>query len=170
MKPEELVKIVFSHELVDYEMRFLRNQFRMLVQARQRSAYLLHYFYPYMNLKEIAKEVGYNRHSILIYCYKTVSNGIVTDKKYEREMSKLIKLIRIRIERENEFRKYKNVIEFKMKNKRAILRKKTLGYEIILKRLNHLDGFRSQVELQTLNISNEAMEGIMQAYQMLNSL
>jgi len=163
MKPEELIKIVFKEERVDFELVKIKRQNAILVQARQRSAYLLHYFFPLMINSDIMTYFGYDRPSTVLNSYKRVTNYIATEKKYEKEMAKLIHLIRAKMERESKYRRYPNTVVCKMKNKRAILYKGEEGYVIVLKRLSGRN-----IELQKLSISDEALQGIIESYQILN--
>ncbi|MFA5715037.1 MAG: hypothetical protein WC998_04825 [Candidatus Paceibacterota bacterium] len=165
MEPEDLIKYVFSEERIDYELRFLKSRKRELVQARQRSIYLLHLFFPKMTWDSIAEPFG-QKHDGSLHAYTQVTNYIATEKKYEQEMAKYITVIRGRIS--NKMKVNCTSVIYKMENKRAILRKTSLGYEITLKRLNHLSGFKSQIEQTTLNISSEALDGIFQAFKILN--
>jgi hypothetical protein len=165
MKPEELIKYVYAEEQQDPQTRFLKCRKKGIVQARQRSMYLLKYFFPVMTWDS----VGFyfcQKHDGAIHAYNQVTNYIATEKKYSDEIAKYIIVIRGRIN--NKLKVNCTSVTYRMDNKRAILRKTTLGYEIILKRLNHLSEFKSQVESQTLNISTEALDGIIQAYQIFN--
>lgn len=165
MKPEELIKIVFKEERVDFELVKINSQRGVLIQARQRSAYLLHYFFPLMTNGEIMEYFGYSQPSTIIHCYKKVTNYIATEKKYEREMTKLIKLIRSKMERENKYRVLSSgVILFKMHNKRLILSLVDNVYTLQVKKLTD----EKKVATQFLTFTPEALEGITEMYTQFN--
>ena len=165
MKPEELIKIVFKEERVDYELVKIKRKSNVLIQARQRSAYLLHYFFPFMINSDIMVYFGYNRPSTVINSYKRVTNYIATEKKYEKEMARLIKLIRAKMERENKYRTLPTgAIEFKMKDKRLTLKLDDNIYTLQVKKLTE----EKKVATQFLTFTPEALEGITEMYKLLN--
>ena len=160
MKPEDIIKYVFATEQQDYQARALKCRKSDLVQARQRSIYLIKHFHPYLLWREVAEMFDLD-HASAIHAYNKVTNYISTEKRYNDDMSRYILIIRnstkipaLRV----------NCVSatYRMTNKRAILRKTALGYEIKLKRLNE-----RTIETATLNLSAEAMAGIVEAYKTL---
>jgi hypothetical protein len=165
MKPEDLIKYVFREESQDYEARFIKCRKVPFVQAKQRAMWLLKHFYPKLSYNQIGTFFG-GWHDMSIHACRVVNNHIATEKKYSDEMSKYILVLRDMMNAKLKINC--TSVMYKMTNKRAILRKTTLGYEITLKRLNSLSGFRDQVEQTTLNISDEAMQGLIECYNILN--
>jgi hypothetical protein len=160
MNAEQIIKYVFATEQQDYQARGLRCRKAELVQAKQRSAYLIHYFYPNLSYNAIGQMFG-QKSRVAIYSYDTITGYIAIDKDYADEMNRYILIIR------NSFKipaLQVNCVSatYRMPNKRAVLRKTALGYEITLKRLND-----RKVETKSLNISAEALAGIVEAYKTL---
>lgn len=160
MNAEQIIKYVFASEQQDYQARGLRCRKAGLVQAKQRSVYLLRHFYPKMTWAVTGEYFGQG-HDMAIYNYNKVIAFMSVDKKYSDEIMRYIKLIR-------ESGKLPNLqvnctsATYRMPNKRAILRKTALGYEIKLKRL-----VDRKVETRALSISAEALAGIVEAYNTL---
>jgi hypothetical protein len=161
MIPEDLIKYVFKEERVDYELRASKSRKRELIRARQRSMYLLKHFFPKMSDKEITEPFGKDR-CTSIDARDTVSNDIATDKKYEAEMSKYIRVLRGMLNAKLKINC--TSVMYKMTNKRAILRKTSLGYEITLKRL-----VDKKVEKRQLVLTDEAMQGLIECYNILHN-
>ena len=162
MKPDELVKFVFAQEGVDYNLRDLKLRNQEIVQARYKSMYLLHHFFPELRQREIAG-IFKKDHGTVIHAYKTITNEIATNDNYSHIISNYIHQIRDMIKKGKGYKVNCKSVIFKMPNKRAILIEKPLGYVIVLKRLNG-----KKVESTSLNISRIAMKGIINAYQYLN--
>jgi hypothetical protein len=159
MKPDELIKYIFEEERQDYQARTLKCRKAGLVQARQRAMYLLKFFYPQMIWEEIGQMFG-QKHDGAIHAYTKVTNYIATEKRYEKEMAKYIAVLRNRIT--NKMKVNCVSVEYKMTNKRAILHKSDEGWIILLKRLNG-----RKVEKKHLALSDEALQGIIESYQIL---
>jgi hypothetical protein len=164
MKPEDLIKYVFREEGQDYEARFLKWRDKYFVQAKQRSMWLLKHFYPAMSGNQIGAFFG-QKHDGFIHARDKVTNFIATEKKYSDEMSKYIRVLRGMMNAKLKINCTSVVC--KMHNKRAILRKTTLGYVITLKRLEHLSG-RDVILTNIMNISDEAMAGVVECFKILN--
>jgi len=159
MKPDDLIKLVFLYEGQDYQARHLKCRKAHIVQARQRSMYLLKFFYPRMTWTKVA---GYfnMEHDVAIYTYNKITGLIAVDKHYEKDMSELINRLRkdqIMIKNQERSSVYK------MENKRVILSKTKQGYVFLLKRLNN-----DQIEIRSLSVSDEAMEAIIKMYHLIN--
>lgn len=161
MKPEDIIKFIFEHEQVDYELRAYKSRKGKLVQARQRSMYLVKHFFPLMTWDEVGSLFG-QKHDGAIHAYNKVSSYIATEKMYSREIANYITKIRLRINKATKLKVNCTSATLKMVNRRAILKKTSLGYVITLKRLNG-----KKIEEATLNLSYEAMEGINEAYNIL---
>jgi len=158
MKPDEIVYYVFKNEQVDYDMRKIKSGKKEIVQARYRSLYLIHYFYPELNDKALAEIFNKSR-ALPYHALTTVTNLIATDKQYEKEMSRYIKVIRYRIVK---LKEEGQSVQYKMPNKRVILHRTDKGYLIFIKRLNG-----KQIEKTHLSLSDEAMAAIVESYQIL---
>jgi len=159
MKPEDVVKYVFSEERQDYQSRALKCRKAELVQARQRSMYLVKYFFPQMKW-ELVGNLFDQKHDGAIHAYNQVTNFIATEKAYQERMAKYISVLRNK--QHNRMKVNCKSAEYKMINKRAILHKTDEGWIILLKRLNG-----RTVEKKHIIISNEAMIGLVESYQIL---
>jgi len=162
MKPEDIIKYVFEEEGVDFQLLKIPSRKFEMVQARQRAAYLVHYFYPFLTLSAIRDLLLYDSHATVLNCFKKVTNFIATEKKYEREMAKYITVIRKKIERANKFTITDTAVKYKMKNKRLYLMKADGGFIL---HVCKLDG--REVVKQTLSFTDEAMAGIVESYKIL---
>jgi hypothetical protein len=91
----------------------------------------------------------------------TVTNDIATDKKYEAEMSKYIRVLRGKMNAK--LRINCTSVAYVMTNKRAILHKTDTGYIIQLKRL-----VDKKIEKKHLVLTDEAMQGLIECFNILN--
>jgi hypothetical protein len=160
MTAEDLIKYVFKEERVDYELRASKSRKRELIRARQRSMYLLKHFFPKMSDSEITQPFNKDR-CTSIDARATVTNDIATDKKYEAEMSKYIRVLRGMMNAK--LRINCTSVAYVMTNKRAILHKTDTGYIIQLKRL-----VDKKVEKKHLALTDEAMRGLIECFNILN--
>lgn len=160
MNYEDLIKYVYKEERIDYELRSLKCRKRPNVQAKQRAMYLGHWFFPLLTWEKIGQPFN-QKHDGAIHAYNTVCNLIATDKIYANEMSKYFRAVRRDLNRHLQVNCTSGTL--KMQNKRATLRKTALGYEIKLKRLNG-----REIELSSIALSVEAMEGIVDIFEKLN--
>jgi hypothetical protein len=163
MTPEDLIKYVFKQEGVYDDFYMLRKSScrkRKLVQARQRSMYLIRIFFPYLTWDAIGQFFADGkRHDRAMHAYKTVSNFIETEKIYAKEMELYIKVLKAM---NNKI--INNSVVYKMPNKRVILSKTSNGFLILLKRLEN-----KTIEKKYLNVSDEAMQAIVESYKLLNN-
>jgi hypothetical protein len=160
MEPEDLIRYVFKEEGQDYEARFLKCRKIPFVQAKQRAMYLLKHFYLKLSYNQIGTFFG-GWHDMSIHACRVVNNHIATEKKYSAEMSKYIRVIRGKMNAK--LRINCTSVAYVMTNKRAILHKTDTGYIIQLKRL-----VDKKVEKKHLILTDEAMQGLIECYNILN--
>lgn len=156
MTPDEITKMVFSTEGLDFESRKQPARFRKDVQGRQRAMYLIKYFHPTMSYKDIGLMFGRD-HATAIHACNKVTNFIATEKWYAQQMG--VYILRIRRQISVPLHNKGKEVTYRMLNRRAILCKTAQGYVITLKRLRD-----SKVETRSISLSDEAMNGIIECY------
>lgn len=160
MEPNEIIKYIFAEERQDYQARLLKCRKRELIQAKQRSMYLIKHFNPHLRWEDVGAYFG-QKHDGAIHAYNKVTNYIATEPKYSNEIARYITIIRGKINRGMKVKN--NTVEYRMFNKRVILNKTDSGYIILLKRL-----VGRKVEKKYMVVSPEAMDAIINAYKILN--
>jgi hypothetical protein len=160
MKPEEIIKYIFDEERQDYQSRLMKCRKAGLVQARQRSMYLIKFFYPQTTWDEVGICLG-QKHDGAIHAYNKVTNYIATEKKYEREMSKYITVIRGRMN--NRLQVNCVTATYKMNNKRISLTKIEGDNWLVF--VKKLEG--KKIDKKHLVFTDEAINGLLEMYQIL---
>lgn len=162
MNYEEICKYVFREQRIDWELHNIKSRKREIVDARYISMYLGNWFFPKMSADEATFIFGIDRTNFYagLRCIKKL---LFSDKQMRTDIDKYLAYISRKIAVNRYLTVNAGTVIYKLKNKRIILKKRIDAYEIRIKKLQD-----KTIEEQKLVVTYETMEGIFNAYQILN--
>jgi len=161
MNPEEIIKYVFAERNVDFELRYVMENKGRLVLAKYISMYLIDWFYPTTSREQQSNYFGYKEKASASAGIKKITQEMQYSKDLRRDMDKYLLHIRSRIDKK---RISGSKVSIKLENKRVILKKTSLGYDLTIKRL-----MNRQIETRQIVLSGEVIECIADAYKILTN-
>lgn len=161
MKPEDIIRYIFKERNIDIELRYVMDNKDKIVLSKYISMYLIDWFYPSTSRQELSEYFGYKAKSNSSSGIRKISQNMRFNKELRRDMDKYLIYIKSQIEGKKQIVGSK--VSIKLDNKRVILKKTSLGYDLTIKRL-----LNRQIETRQITLSGEVLECIANAYQILN--
>lgn len=162
MTPEDIIKFVFKHEVVDLELKDVAKKKRKPAWARYISIYLINWVYPQYSQNEVMKYFPALNRSAFSQALKVIKNEMRFNNNFNRKIGMYIdQLSRLN----NDIRPFVvngGVVTRKLLNRRITLKKHIQGYSISIKRLHE-----GKIEEKNLSLTEEAMDSLMDAYNIL---